>query len=81
MMPAPAASYLWHARSRDEWDKLYLKWMVMWDGEEYMQWEYFTIQSGVGLNERAQLWLEDADEFGIMFMSIGKFVYLSYPMT
>ncbi|KAF1811539.1 hypothetical protein P152DRAFT_467154 [Eremomyces bilateralis CBS 781.70] len=72
MMPAPAAGYLWHARNQEEWEKLYLKWLVMWDGKEYMQWEYFTIQSGVGLDGRAQLWLEDADEFGIMFMSIGK---------
>jgi hypothetical protein len=54
-MPAPAASYLWHARNQDEWEKLYLKWLVTWDGEEYMQWEYFAIQPGVGLNARAQL--------------------------
>jgi hypothetical protein len=77
MMPAPSASYLWHARNKEEWEKLYLKWLVMWDGEEYMQWEYFTIQPGVGLDERAQLWLEDADDFGIMFMSIGKLSFLS----
>jgi hypothetical protein len=87
MMPAPAAKYLWQASSREQWEKLYLKWLVMWDGRQYMQWEYFTIGPGVALDKRAELWLEDADEFGIMFMSIGKsslsyfyfFWHLAFP--
>lgn len=72
MMPAPAAKYLWQTESQEQWEKLYLKWLVMWDGRQYMQWEYFTIGPGVALDKRAELWLEDADEYGIMFMSIGE---------
>jgi hypothetical protein len=70
MMPAPAAKYLWQADSQDEWARLYLRWLVMWEGKKYMQWEFVGIKPGVALDKRAELWLEDVDEYGIMFMSI-----------
>jgi hypothetical protein len=36
-----------------------------------MQWEFMYIKPGVALDDRTERWLEDADEFGILFMSIG----------
>jgi hypothetical protein len=71
-MPALAPRYLWHEGNEEKWEKLYSKWLVAWDGDEYMQWEHGDIQPGLGMNERAQKWLEDADELGLLFMSIGE---------
>jgi hypothetical protein len=72
MMPALAARYLWQADNQEQWKQLYLKWLVMWEGKQYMQWEFFTVNPGVTLDRRSELWLEDADEYGIMFMGISK---------
>jgi hypothetical protein len=71
-MPAPAAKYLWQASERKQWESLYNRWLVQWDGSEYYQWEFHNVSTGVRMNPRAEMWLEDADEFGILFASIGK---------
>lgn len=33
------------------------------------------IGEGIAVNERTERWLEEADEFGVMFMTIGKFLF------
>lgn len=40
------------------------------DGRTYMMSEFAGIQPGVGLERRTEMWLEDADELGVMFFSI-----------
>ena len=72
LMPAPAAKYLWQATDIKQWESLYNRWLVKWDSSEYYQWEFHNISTGIWTNPRAEMWLEDADEFGMLFVSIGK---------
>lgn len=70
LLPAPAAKFLWQARSADQWELLYKKWLVQWDGDEFMHYEFTHVKPGVMLDERTNRWLEDADELGILFSAI-----------
>lgn len=38
-----------------------------------MQREFDRVRLGVGMNPRAERWLEEADEFGFIMISIGMF--------
>ncbi|KAK2809451.1 hypothetical protein FQN50_003719, partial [Emmonsiellopsis sp. PD_5] len=69
-MPAPPAKYLWQATRRDQWEMLYNRWLAQWDGSDFYNAEFFTIQPGVRMSPRAELWLEDADEYGMIFVSL-----------
>lgn len=71
-MPAPTARFLWEAKSKEQWELLYQKWLAQWDGCEFMQHEFMYVKPGVMLDERTQKWLEDADELGILFSAICK---------
>jgi hypothetical protein len=72
-IPAPDARYLWQAPAKKQWETLYNKWLALWDDTGFRQFEFYMIEPGVGLPLRAQLWLEDADEFGLMFVSLGAY--------
>ncbi|KAL4908354.1 hypothetical protein BDW74DRAFT_175043 [Aspergillus multicolor] len=69
-MPAPAAKILWQAQSEQEWNSLYIKWLARWDGHGYIQGEYDQIRPGIKMQPRAEKWLEEADEFGMIMISI-----------
>ncbi|KAI9154833.1 Ketoreductase CTB6 [Paramyrothecium foliicola] len=69
-MPAPAAKVLWQAATEHEWDLRYKKWLARWDGQPYLQGEFFSIVPGVLLNARADRWLAETDEFGLIMMGI-----------
>ncbi|KAL4780575.1 hypothetical protein BJX76DRAFT_337562 [Aspergillus varians] len=69
-MPAPAAKVLWHAQSEQEWNSLYIKWLARWDGQGYIQSEFDQIRPGIKMEPRAEKWLEETDEFGMVMMSI-----------
>ncbi|OJJ97799.1 hypothetical protein ASPACDRAFT_45097 [Aspergillus aculeatus ATCC 16872] len=69
-MPAPAAKILWQAKSEQEWNSLYIRWLARWDGHGYIQGEFDQIRPGIKMEERAEKWLEEADEFGMIMMSI-----------
>ncbi|KAL3444105.1 hypothetical protein BJX65DRAFT_297879 [Aspergillus insuetus] len=69
-MPAPAAKILWLAQSEQEWNAHYIKWLARWSGEGYLQWEFDRIRPGIKMEERAEKWLEETDEFGMIMMSI-----------
>jgi hypothetical protein len=71
-MPAPSAKYLWQASDRKQWEALYNRWLAQWDESDYYQWEFFDIPPGVRMTDRAEMWLEDADEFGMIFIAIGE---------
>ncbi|PYI27965.1 hypothetical protein BP00DRAFT_352283, partial [Aspergillus indologenus CBS 114.80] len=71
-MPAPAAKILWQAKSEQEWNSLYIRWLARWDGHGYIQGEFDRIRPGIKMEERAEKWLEEADEFGMIMMSIGE---------
>lgn len=76
-IPAPAPKYLWQATEEEQWKDLYERWLAQWQGRQYLQHEFMFVSPGPFLDERTQLWLEDTDEFGMMFMSICKFKCLS----
>jgi hypothetical protein len=72
LIPAPCPRYLWQASDRKTWETLYNRWLAQWDGNIYFQWEFFLIEPGMRMDPRAEKWLEDADEFGMLFISISK---------
>ncbi|RDW65850.1 Zn(II)2Cys6 transcription factor domain-containing protein [Aspergillus mulundensis] len=69
-MPAPAAKILWQAQSEQEWNSIYIKWLARWDGHGYIQGEYDQIRPGIKMQPRAEKWLEETDEFGMIMISI-----------
>lgn len=71
-MPAPAPKFLWQANCAGEWEDLYDRWLAQWDGVPYMMCEFPAIHAGINLDSRTEMWLEDADELGILFFGIGK---------
>lgn len=88
-LPMPEAGYLWRARSKEDWMSLYAAWSRRWsalprslsaaDANEgglspYTIGDFLAIRSG-DLDERAEVWLSEADEFGVMFMAGGKYIF------
>ncbi|KAJ5784012.1 uncharacterized protein N7518_009689 [Penicillium psychrosexuale] len=69
-MPAPAAKVLWQAQTEQEWNTSYIHWMSRWSGRGYLQGEFGKIRPGVVMDSRAERWLEEADEFGFIMISI-----------
>jgi hypothetical protein len=68
-MPAPAAKFLWQATSREQWEYFYRLWLAQWNGSPPMQHEFSYITDGP-LDRRVEMWLEDTDELGVLFLSI-----------
>jgi hypothetical protein len=72
-MPAPAGKLLWDARTREEWERTYDQWLGRWAGMgAYKMRELQDIKPGPELDLRTEMWLEEADEFGMMYMAMGK---------
>lgn len=71
-MPAPAPKLLWEAKSRDEWELHYNRWLVEWEQREYLHGEVAEIRSGVSLDRRTEKWLEETDELGLVLMALGE---------
>ncbi|KAJ5772652.1 hypothetical protein N7520_003181 [Penicillium odoratum] len=69
-MPAPAAKVLWEAQTEQEWKTRYIHWLSRWSGRGYIQAEFGNIRPGVIMDARAEKWLEEADEFGFIMISI-----------
>ncbi|KAH8634238.1 hypothetical protein IG631_09638 [Alternaria alternata] len=77
-MPAPAAKFLWQSKSVNEWENLYSMWLAQWGDHPYTMRDFATIEASTNLDERAQIWLEDTDELGMLFFSIGRFIHPVY---
>lgn len=71
-MPAPAPKMLWQANTSHEWNTKYIHWLSRWSGQIYLQAEFGKIPPGAALNDRAEKWLGEADEFGFIMASIGN---------
>ncbi|KAI0554071.1 hypothetical protein F4679DRAFT_529369 [Xylaria curta] len=69
-MLAPGPKWLWQARDEKTWTNLYGRWLAQWDGRELIQAEFFLVENGPVMDPRVEMWLEDADELGILMMSI-----------
>jgi hypothetical protein len=73
-IPAPTAKFLWNAASEEKWERLYYRWLVRWGKSQYMLHEAGVVRPGVMMESRAQMWLEDTDELGLLFMAISKLI-------
>ncbi|KFY13567.1 hypothetical protein V491_06360 [Pseudogymnoascus sp. VKM F-3775] len=70
-MPAVSSKALWHARTKDEWEATYNCWLARWTvGGPYLMRELMAVQPGPELDLRTEMWLEEVDEFGMMYMSL-----------
>ena len=72
-IPAPTAKILWNARSETEWQVAYYQWLKDWSRCGYLQGEFLLVEEGAKLDERTEMWLEETDEFGMLFMGIRKY--------
>ncbi|KAI1358236.1 hypothetical protein F5Y08DRAFT_322319 [Xylaria arbuscula] len=67
---APGAKWLWQSTDEAMWTKLYSRWLAQWDGKEMIQAEFFLVENGPVIEPRVERWLEDADELGILMMTM-----------
>jgi hypothetical protein len=74
-MPAPAPKFLWQAETEHRWEELYDRWLAQWGDCPYMMGEFHNIRAGTSLERRTEMWLEDADELGVLFFTIGNTVH------
>lgn len=77
-LPAPAAGCVWRARSEREWRGEYGGWLGRWEesgGGGYRMVEFFGIRAGEELGVRGEMWLAEADEFGVLLMAEGESVF------
>ncbi|KAM0263346.1 hypothetical protein ACHAQJ_001202 [Trichoderma viride] len=73
--PAPAARYLWQNGQEKEWERLYKDWLRQWADGSYKMMELFRVNASKdsdALDPRSELWLAEADEFGVMLMAESK---------
>ena len=71
-LPAPPAKYLWQETDERRWRDLYAGWLRQWDGGYYKMMEFFHINPGGDLDTRSEMWLAEADEYGMIVMAQGK---------
>ncbi|KAI0394889.1 hypothetical protein F5Y17DRAFT_425919 [Xylariaceae sp. FL0594] len=70
-MPPPGPKYLWQATDARTWRSLYSRWLAQWNGgRSVVHAEFCLVEKGFVMDERMEMWLEDADELGILFMSV-----------
>jgi hypothetical protein len=70
-VPAPAGKVLWNMASQEKWEISYDRWLGRWAG--LGSYSFVDIQKsrlGLNLDVRSEMWSEEADEFGIMFMAL-----------
>ncbi|KAI1758135.1 hypothetical protein F4782DRAFT_476710 [Xylaria castorea] len=69
-MLAPGPKWLWQARDEKTWINLYSRWLAQWNSRELIQAEFYLVEKGPVMDSRVEMWLEDADELGILMMTI-----------
>ncbi|KAI0902913.1 hypothetical protein F4823DRAFT_344216 [Ustulina deusta] len=69
-MLAVGPKWLWQATDEETWMNLYPRWLAQWGGEELIQAEFFLVERGPVMDSRVERWLEDADELGLLMMTI-----------
>ena len=79
-VPAPAGKVLWSIATEEKWEIAYDRWLGRWAGMGIYTLGDLqgALRGPLGdLNLRLEMWLEEADEFGIMFMALRKTPILS----
>jgi hypothetical protein len=77
-MPAPSSKTLWQGRNMNEWEwcKLYERQMEKWAGRGGLQMSDFLPKDKTREDEeRYVMWLEEADEFGMMALGVGESLF------
>ncbi|KAH6682460.1 hypothetical protein B0J14DRAFT_573639 [Halenospora varia] len=70
-MPVPFDKFLWAARTENEFELEYGYHLSRWGkGDFYREGELASVRPGSELPERTEMFLEDVDEFGMMFMAL-----------
>jgi hypothetical protein len=77
-LPAPAEKRLWQERQEVEWECLYEGWLTRWKDGYFAMAELFPIRPGAELDSRAERWLSETDEFGMMIMAEGQCINTNY---
>ena len=72
-LPAPSPGYLWRAQNEKLWKGRYAEWMRAWPDGGYRMAEFFYIQPHGQLDSRTELWLSEADEYGMLLMAEGAY--------
>lgn len=65
-LPAPSPGFLWREEDEARWEELYRGWLRRWPTGSYKMRELFRAGSGDGLGVRGEMWLAEADEFGMI---------------
>ncbi|KAH9885512.1 hypothetical protein F4778DRAFT_505289 [Xylariomycetidae sp. FL2044] len=65
---SPGPKYLWQAADERAWESLYTRWLAQWDGREPVLAEFFLVDRDPVMPRRMEMWLEDADELGVVLM-------------
>lgn len=80
---APGPKWLWQSTDEKMWMRLYGRWLAQWEGKELIHAELFLVERGPVIEPRVEKWLEDADELGMLMMTMCKrpFNMYSFPIT
>jgi hypothetical protein len=71
-MPAPAGKVLWEITAQEKWEVAYDRWLGRWAGlDVYTLGDLENMPPGPTLDLRSELWLEEADDLGILLMTMG----------
>jgi hypothetical protein len=71
-MLSPAPKLLWEARDRDERQSYYNRWLVDWEGKEYLHGEITDIKPPISLYKRTEKWLEETGDLGMILIALGR---------
>jgi hypothetical protein len=77
-LPAPTEKRLWQEYQEVEWERLYEGWLARWKDGFFAMAEFFLIRPGAELDSRAERWLSETDEFGMMLMAEGQCININY---
>lgn len=78
-LPAPSPGFIWREENQTRWEKLYKSWLRKWPAGTYKMGELFRAGSGDGMGARGEMWLAEADEFGMMVAAESKSRLFSHP--
>jgi hypothetical protein len=70
-LPAPPPRYLWEVGDEETWKRMYTRFLQQWRDGPYLMSEMFAMNGEAPLEPRAERWLAEADEFGMMLMAEG----------
>ncbi|KAL2802365.1 hypothetical protein BJX63DRAFT_437954 [Aspergillus granulosus] len=73
-LPAPPPRYLWEVSDEETWKRMYARFMQQWKDGPYLMSEMFSLNCNAPLEPRAERWLAEADEFGMMLMAEGTII-------